>query len=94
MSRTKKWTVHEAASEAKWFTHNGHSNTDPTKVKKLGAGSYNWGQPGDELQDDKDLDSTAMFGRSERRNSNHSQHELSLRMLNDQLDSSLFAESV
>lgn len=94
MSRTKKWTVHEAASEAKWFTHNGHPNTDPTKVKKLGAGKNNWGQPGDELQDDGDWESIHMFGKSERRNSNHLQHELNLRMLNDQLDNSLFTEAM
>lgn len=54
-------------SEPKWFTHAGHFNTDPTKVKKNGAGAHNWGQIGDEL----DTAEYSFAGQSQRRNSNH-----------------------
>lgn len=73
MTRTAKWTVHEASSEPKWFTHNGFYGVDPTKVKKNGAGKGNWGQPGDELLDTEDQ--INMFGKSGRRNSNHQENE-------------------
>ncbi|GEQ70416.1 hypothetical protein JCM33374_g4093 [Metschnikowia sp. JCM 33374] len=52
MTRTKKWTVHEKAAEPRYFTHNGHWNTDPHKVSKNGRGKFNWGQPGDEYMDE------------------------------------------
>ncbi len=65
---------------------------DPTKVKKLGAGNYS--RVVRRLEDDKDWETVHMFGKSARRNSNHSQHEMNLRMLNDQLDNSLFAEAL
>lgn len=90
MTRTNKWTVHEAKSAPKWFTHHGPVNCDPTKVKKLGAGKGNWGKAGDELMDDTQVDSP-MFGKSVRRNSNHHQNEQDLKMLNDQLDRSMYA---
>lgn len=90
MTRTNKWTVHEAKSNSKWFTHHGPINCDPTKVKKLGAGKGNWGKPGDEIKDDTDMDMVTMFGQSQRRNSNHSQNEQDMKMLNEQLDHSMF----
>lgn len=77
MTRTAKWTVHEASSEPKWFTHNGYYGSDPTKVKKLGAGKGNWGKPGDELVDD-DIE-VSMFNKSKRRNSNHQEHESAIK---------------
>lgn len=90
MSRTNKWTVHEAKSNSKWFTKHGPVNTDPTKVKKLGAGKGNWGQPGDEMMDDSEMESVTMFRHSDRRNSNHSQNEQDLKMLNEQLDHTMY----
>lgn len=89
MTRTNKWTVHEHAAQPKWFTHHGHSNTDPTKVKKSGAGRRNWGQPGDELTDEEMISMGTMFGKSMRRNSNHNQNERDLQELNDQCDKDL-----
>ncbi|ODV79671.1 uncharacterized protein CANTADRAFT_89313 [Suhomyces tanzawaensis NRRL Y-17324] len=71
MTRTNKWTVHERKSQPKWFTHHGPINSDPTKVKKGGAGKNNWGTPGDEL----DSDDYNFFGASKRRNSNHMENE-------------------
>ncbi|KAI3403757.1 STF2 [Candida oxycetoniae] len=84
MSKTKKWTVQEGKpQEPKWFTHNGYSNTNPTKVKKNGAGKNNWGQPGDELN----KEDYHMFKSGEgRRNSNHDMNEDKLNELNDLLD--------
>ena len=75
MTRTTKWTVHEKKSQPKWFTHHGPGNTDPTKVKKEGAGNHNWGKPGDELN----TDDFNFFGKSGRRNSNHDINEEKLR---------------
>lgn len=72
MTRTKKWTVHEKASEPRFFTHNGHFNTDPNKVNKNGSGKFNWGQPGDELLDEKDV---VYAANKSRRNSNHAANE-------------------
>lgn len=86
MTRTNKWTVHEAAGEPKWFTHNGHYDADPTKIRKNGAGRNNWGRPGDEMMDDEEVASMSFFGRSARRNSNHMEHEENLRRLNMSLD--------
>ncbi|CAK7902748.1 ATPase-stabilizing factor 15 kDa protein [[Candida] anglica] len=86
MTRTNKWTVHEAASQPKWFTHHGHPNCDPTKVKKEGAGRGNWGRPGDELTDEE---MGNRFGKSKRRNSNHVHQENELRMLDEQLNKDL-----
>lgn len=83
MTRTQKWTVHEAASQPKWFTHHGHANTDPTKIKKEGAGRRNWGQPGDELTDEE---MGHLFGKSTRRNSNHNQNERDMKDLSDTLE--------
>ncbi|CAN3365387.1 translation machinery-associated protein 10 [Diutina catenulata] len=69
MTRTNKWTVHEKASEPRWFTKNDSYLNNPTKVKKDGAGNHNWGKPGDEL-DGTDMDMTTMRTGG-RRNSNH-----------------------
>ncbi|KAG7194513.1 ATPase stabilizing factor 15 kDa protein [Scheffersomyces spartinae] len=84
MSRTNKWTVHESKSEPKWFTHNGHSNTDPTKTKKEGAGNHNWGRPGDEIDVD-DL----LYNKSQRRNSNHQEHEDMMDRVETEVDAKL-----
>ena len=87
MTRTNKWTVHEKRpQEPKWFTHNGHSDTDPTKVKKNGAGKNNWGQPGDELDDNEVRNYQKSSGR---RNSNHEMNQERLNNLNDKLDNQL-----
>lgn len=86
MTRTHKWTVHEARSEPKWFTHHGHANTDPTKTKKCGAGRRNWGQPGDELSDAELRAMGHFLGQSTRRNSNHAQNERDMLTLNAKLD--------
>ncbi|CCG21669.1 Stf2 protein [Candida orthopsilosis Co 90-125] len=82
MSKTKKWTVHEKRpQEPKWFTHNGYINTDPTKIKKNGAGKNNWGQDGDESD-------FILFNKksTSRRNSNHDVNELKLMQLNNSID--------
>lgn len=89
MTRTIKWTVHEHASEPKWFTHNGHFNSNPNGVRKNGAGRNNWGQPGDELRDDASYDNMNFFGQSGRRNSNHSVNEENMRSLNNSLDNKI-----
>lgn len=87
MSKTHKWTIHEAKGQARWFTHKGPTNMNPKKVKKMGAGKNNWGQPGDELDDlNEDFN---FFGRSERRNSNHQLNEANMRILNDKLETDL-----
>lgn len=78
MARTQKWTVHEGASESRYFTHNGHADMNPNKVNKDGAGKYNWGKAGDELEDEE-LENVEIFNKSARRNSNHSQNEAQLR---------------
>lgn len=54
MTRTHKWTVHEAKAESHFFTHNGFINQAPNSTKKNGAGKGNWGQYGDELIDVND----------------------------------------
>lgn len=74
MSRTSK---HSESSQSKWFTHNGNYGTDPSKIKKNGAGKGNWGRPGDELLD-SELEFN-MFGKSQRRNSNHQGNEREIR---------------
>lgn len=84
MTRTKKWTVHEKSSTPRYFTHNGHFNTDPNRVSKNGSGKFNWGQPGDEVVDEKiQVDGG-------RRNSNHWANEQvleqKLNACNDKLD--------
>ncbi|KAM9921321.1 hypothetical protein OXX59_006597 [Metschnikowia pulcherrima] len=72
MTRTKKWTVHEKASTPKYFTHNGHFNTDPNKISKNGNGKFNWGRPGDEFMDEEEYTGAG------RRNSNHALNESNL----------------
>ncbi|KAG2736804.1 hypothetical protein G9P44_000894 [Scheffersomyces stipitis] len=88
MTRTNKWTVHEKKVEPKWFTHHGPVDSDPTKVKKEGAGKNNWGQPGDELQ----KEDFNFFNKSQRRNSNHSENEEKMKALDDMLDSKLLKD--
>ncbi|KAH3901687.1 probable Translation machinery-associated protein 10 [Saccharomycodes ludwigii] len=51
MTRTNKWTIHEAKSNSKFFTHNGNFGEDPNHVKKEGCGKGNWGKAGDEIND-------------------------------------------
>lgn len=85
MTRTNKWTVHESKSDAKWFTMHGPINTDPNKVKKSGAGKNNWGQDGDEVAQQE----FNFFGKSQRRNSNHSENEEKMKDLNEKLDQRL-----
>lgn len=77
MTRTNKWTVHEKASEPKYFTHHGHADMNPNKVSKNGNGKYNWGKPGDELMDDAEFADAPMM-KMTRRNSNHSANELEI----------------
>lgn len=84
MTRTNKWTVHEARGEPKWFTHHGPINADPTKTKKEGAGNHNWGRPGDELNEQ-----FSFFGQSGRRNSNHQENEERMTDLNNKLEDDL-----
>lgn len=86
MTRTHKWTVHEKASEPRYFTHNGHSDMDPNKVSKQGNGKYNWGKPGDELNDVEELAGQQYFGKSGRRNSNHAMNEQSIKLTMEQCD--------
>lgn len=86
MTRTHKWTVHEGASEQKYFTHNGHADMDPNKVRKDGNGKFNWGKPGDELNDEEGLDKP-LFGKSGRRNSNHAQNEQNMKEVSEKCDS-------
>ncbi|EDK43010.1 ATPase stabilizing factor 15 kDa protein [Lodderomyces elongisporus] len=87
MSKTKKWTVHEKRpTEPRWFTHNGHFDTDPTSMKKNGAGRNNWGQPGDEM----DKSEIKMFNKSSgRRNSNHDVNQDRMNQLSASIDASL-----
>ncbi|KAI5951971.1 STF2 [Candida jiufengensis] len=85
MSKTKKWGVHEKSpKESKWFTHNGFSNTNPTKIKKNGAGKNNWGQPGDEI--DMKMIKNNNNNERARRNSNHDLNEMKFNKLNDAID--------
>lgn len=89
MTRTNKWTVHESQGAPKWFTHNGHFNTDPTKVRKNGAGKNNWGQPGDELMDEELDQFNGQMFKNSRRNSNHNVNEVNLKNLNQSLDAQM-----
>lgn len=88
MTRTAKWTVHEASSDPKWFTHNGVYGSDPTKVKKQGAGKGNWGRPGDEMLDDEAI---LMFNQSKRRNSNHQEHEMDIKQRTKLIEEQILA---
>ncbi|EMG51142.1 TMA10 Translation machinery-associated protein 10 [Candida maltosa Xu316] len=84
MARTKKWS--QKPEEPRWFTHNGAFNTNPSSVKKNGAGKNNWGKPGDELDDEE----VAMYQKSTgRRNSNHEINQERFNNLNNQLDDKL-----
>lgn len=83
MTRTNKWTVHEKASEPRYFTHNGHYKTDPHKVCKSGSGKFNWGKAGDEMMDEEEM---SEFQRG-RRNSNHEANEAEIRKTMDKCDS-------
>ncbi|CAI5756813.1 unnamed protein product [Candida verbasci] len=73
MSKTKKWGVHEKKpTDSKWFTHNHSYETNPTKIKKNGAGKNNWGKPGDEIDEEDEVDYKLYNKKSQgRRNSNH-----------------------
>lgn len=73
--------------EPKWFTHHGYYDSDPTKTKKNGAGNFNWGQPGDEMDDEEVKTFKQSVGR---RNSNHEANQEKLRELNDKLDNEIF----
>lgn len=84
MTRTHKWTVHEGASEQKYFTHNGHADMDPNKVRKEGSGKYNWGKPGDELCDEEGFSDKKLSGR---RNSNHAHNEQHIREATEKCES-------
>lgn len=86
MTRTHKWTVHEGAAEQKYFTHNGHADMDPNKVSKQGNGKFNWGKPGDELQDQEEMAGQEFFGKSARRNSNHAQNEQLIKETTEKCD--------
>lgn len=88
MTRTHKWTVHEGASEKRYFTHNGHADMDPNKVRKDGNGKFNWGKPGDELNDQEEF-AGKMFGQSGRRNSNHAQNENVIRETTEMCDNKM-----
>ncbi|ODQ83221.1 hypothetical protein BABINDRAFT_6069 [Babjeviella inositovora NRRL Y-12698] len=48
MTHTHKWSKRPAAH---YFTHNGHIDQDPHKIKKEGWGKGNWGTVGGELDD-------------------------------------------
>lgn len=85
MARTHKWTVHEAAGEPKFFTHNGHFGANPNKVSKNGCGKFNWGKDGDELQDDE-MAMEDPLKRCGRRNSNHNANEQELRDVNERCE--------
>lgn len=81
MSRTRKWTRREGHADGRYFTHNGHIDSDPTKIKKEGAGPHNWGKPGDEVEGNFQI-----FGKSERRNSNHNHHVHDLEKLDAKIN--------
>ncbi|QLG73275.1 hypothetical protein HG535_0E03590 [Zygotorulaspora mrakii] len=51
MTRTNKWTQHEAKAVPKYFTHTGNFGESPNNVKKQGSGKGNWGKAGDEIND-------------------------------------------
>lgn len=73
-------------TDPKWFSHNGHYDTDPTKVKKDGNGKNNWGNPGDELPDQGQYN---LFEHSERRNPNHHAQEQLMKDKNNMIDDQL-----
>ncbi|WPK23329.1 hypothetical protein PUMCH_000567 [Australozyma saopauloensis] len=81
MTRTNKWTVHEKASEPRFFTHNGHYKSDPNKVCKHGSGKFNWGKAGDEMMDEEPQNNT--MGR---RNSNHDANEAEIKKTMEKCD--------
>lgn len=70
MTRTNKWTVHEAKADSRFFTRNGHFGVSPNSIKKNGSGKGNWGKPGDELQDLVDSGEISSVFSKERRGSN------------------------
>jgi len=46
--------IHAETQVPKFFGKQGFADTAPSKTKKDGGGKGNWGQPGDELQDELD----------------------------------------
>ncbi|SCU87281.1 LAMI_0D05446g1_1 [Lachancea mirantina] len=75
MTRTNKWTVHEAKAESHYFTHNGTYGKAPNGVKKMGSGKGNWGKLGDEIEDLIDDGEIPPIFNKDRRGSNVQSHE-------------------
>ncbi|AJP40463.1 Tma10p [Saccharomyces cerevisiae YJM1356] len=75
MTRTSKWTVHEAKSKPKYFTHNGNFGESPNHVKRGGYGKGNWGKPGDEINDLIDSGEIKTVFNKTRRGSNSQNNE-------------------
>lgn len=84
MTRTNKWTVHEHKAEPKWFTKNGNSLEDPTKIKKDGAGKFNWGNSDEIIKE-------YMFSYLARRNSNHETNMSRFNAIEQKVDISLLS---
>lgn len=75
MTRTNKWTVHEAKANARYFTRNGNFGESPNSVKREGSGKGNWGKPGDEINDLIDAGEIPPIFNKQRRGSNNQQNE-------------------
>lgn len=76
MTRTNKWTQHEARPDPKYFTHAGNFGESPNHVKKQGFGKGNWGRPGDEIQDLIDNGEIPEVFNKSRRGSNVQSNEM------------------
>ncbi|QLL32219.1 hypothetical protein HG537_0D04770 [Torulaspora globosa] len=75
MTRTNKWTEHEARPDPKYFTHAGNFGEAPNNVKKQGSGKGNWGKPGDEINDLIDSGEVPQVFNKARRGSNTQTNE-------------------
>ncbi|CCE91890.1 uncharacterized protein TDEL_0D03060 [Torulaspora delbrueckii] len=75
MTRTQKWTQHEARPDPKYFTHAGNFGESPNNVKKQGSGKGNWGKAGDEINDLIDSGEIQQVFNKQRRGSNNQTNE-------------------
>ncbi|GBL50097.1 hypothetical protein CAJCM15448_23710 [Candidozyma auris] len=87
MTRTHKWNTHKKDAVPRYFSRSGgHTDMNPSKVARSGFGKHNWGQPGDELDDEEGFEDQTFFSKSNRRNSNHAINEQALKELNEKPD--------
>ncbi|QWU86377.1 hypothetical protein CA3LBN_000595 [Candidozyma haemuli] len=81
-----RWNANKNAGPRYFSRAGGHTDMNPSKVARGGFGKHNWGQPGDELDDQEEFDDQVFFSKSRRRSSNHAMNEQMLKELNEKCD--------